>query len=164
MESDALARQIPAESSGVRGERGVLFTITTIMAGAVVGVIALAGILKLSDIEGFHQTLSGWTILPEPVVPLLAVVVPGVEVALAAMWLMPRSRRLAVAVSICFLVTVSGVAVIQHVLYGYVDCGCFGRRSQAESAREGLAWLLGRNIAMIGILLAAFSGRRRACP
>lgn len=164
MESDALARQISTKSSDVPGGRGVPLAIITIIAGAVVGVIALAGILKLSDIEGFRQALSGWTILPESVVPLLSVVVPGVEVALAAMWLMPRSRKLAVAVSICFLVTVSGAAVIQHVLYGYVDCGCFGRRSQAESAREGLAWLLGRNIAMIGILLAAFSCRRRACP
>lgn len=163
MESDALARQIPAKSSDVWGERGVLFAITTIMAGAVVGVIALAGALKLSDIEGFHQTLSGWTILPNPVVPLIAVTVPGVEVALAAMWLMPRSRTLAILLAIFFLVAVSSVAVIQHMLYGYVDCGCFGRRSQAVSAREGLAWLLVRNITMMGVLLAAFACRRRAC-
>jgi hypothetical protein len=109
-----------------------------------------AGIAKLVRIESFRDALSDYGLVPTAAIPLLAGIIPVVELAIAVGIAIPRGRVLAVGMAATLLVIFTG-AVAVNLARGRseISCACFG------AASKPLHWSLPlRN----GLLIAALIG------
>jgi len=93
----------------------------------LLGVLFMwAAATKVTDLAGFAEEVADYRLLPPVVVPWIAVVVPGIEVAaglalLAGVW----TRAGALLVSGMLVVFIAGLS--QSLLRGIdLRCGCFG--------------------------------------
>jgi uncharacterized membrane protein YphA (DoxX/SURF4 family) len=114
-----------------------------------------AGAVKLADPAGFAVDIANYRVLPAWLVPPLAAMLPGVEIACGACLLWPRARRSAAWLTLALLGAFT-LAVGQALARGInLECGCFGAsrapvtvatlgRDLALVAAAGLALALGR--------------------
>jgi uncharacterized membrane protein YphA (DoxX/SURF4 family) len=105
-----------------------------------------AGSVKLMDPKAFARLLSHYDLVPEALLPLVAVGLPTIEV-LAGLALIFDIRA--------GLYAISGLMLLFLVVLGYgvwkgleVDCGCFGPKEMAE--RNGLTHALYRDFTLLG--------------
>ena len=96
------------------------------------GLLLYAGAMKLLDPAGFAEEIANYRFLPE-IAPMLAVVLPPVELALGATLIVAGLRNPwlpAAALGSALLMVVFTIAVTQAVLRGIdTSCGCFGTSS-----------------------------------
>lgn len=125
-------------------------------------VLLLAGILKSIDVVPFLKSLMTWRLLPAHVLPVIAVVVPAMEIAVALGWFLSVHRKAMSLVAILMLIGFSAV-YISHVLsVGVPDCACVGIRSYLESQVLEVMANVCRNLILISALLFGYFGYRPA--
>jgi uncharacterized membrane protein YphA (DoxX/SURF4 family) len=96
------------------------------------GLLLYAGAMKLLDPSAFAEEIANYRFLPQ-LAPMLAVVLPPIEIALGAVLIGARPKNpwmASAALGSALLMAVFTVAVTQAVLRGIdTNCGCFGTDS-----------------------------------
>lgn len=125
--------------------------------GLVAVALGVAGGLKLLDLSAFAAALRGWTLLPAGWIPILAIVVPLVEVGLCIDWLRaPTSTHLPWVLAIA-LISFSVAYLLQTALGSPPDCACLGVLSQFVQVRQSLAEVLVRNAVLLALLVPSLA-------
>lgn len=122
------------------------------------GIFVYSGTVKLVDPSRFAEIISGFGLLPDPLVFPVAVVLPALEL-LAGIGLI-----LAVPGSLA-AITAMLVLFIAVLIYGIrlgldIDCGCFGPEDP-EQAYKGLKAALARDALMMAAVLFVYWSRGR---
>jgi uncharacterized membrane protein YphA (DoxX/SURF4 family) len=113
---------------------------------ALAMIFLYAGSLKLMDPKAFARIISHYDILPEPLLPVVAIGLPAIEVlaGLALIFDLPAGLY-GVSSLLLFFVAVLGYGVLNEM---DIDCGCFGPEELA--GRKGLAYAFYRDLMLIG--------------
>lgn len=127
---------------------------------AIRGLLALlfvyGGGLKLLDPRAFASTLSHYDVLPEALLPVVAVGLPALEVAAGAALLFRLRGSLEVITALLVLfVAVLGWGILNDL---NVDCGCFGPGEIA--GQQSLRQAFIRDLLLIGAASVLFYSRR----
>jgi uncharacterized membrane protein YphA (DoxX/SURF4 family) len=109
-------------------------------------IFIYAGSLKLMDPKAFARTISHYDLVPELLLPAIAIGLPAIEV-LAGMALAMdfRSGLYGITGMLLLFVGILGYGVLNEL---DIDCGCFGSLELAE--REGLAHAFYRDLVLVG--------------
>jgi len=107
------------------------------------------GVVKLLDPHAFARTLSAYDLVPDPLLPVVAIGLPVVELlaGLALVFDLKGSLATIAGLFVLFL-AVLGYGILQNL---DVDCGCFG--AEELSKREGLRLAFYRDLALAGIVV-----------
>ena len=109
-------------------------------------VFAVAGIAKLADRAGTRRAIEGFGVAPR-LSPALALLLPIVELAIAAALLPAASARLGSLAAIALLATFS-LAIARSLSAGSApDCNCFGGLTQTKVGRGSIV----RNLLLAGL-------------
>jgi uncharacterized membrane protein YphA (DoxX/SURF4 family) len=107
------------------------------------------GIIKLLDPKGFARVISAYDLVPEPLLPVVAIGLPLIE-TLAGIGLLFDIRG--------SLTVISGLLGLFVFILGYgilndlnVDCGCFGAEELAQ--RDSLLLAFYRDLVLVGIVV-----------
>ena len=114
------------------------------------GLLAAAGVLKLSDPSGFAVEIGNYQLIPA-LAPYLAAALPATEVLVGlGLILLPVAWRRAAAMSAAVLLVMFAVAVTSAYLRGInIACGCFGGGGDAISLLT-----IARNLALLTVAAA----------
>lgn len=106
---------------------------------------------KFESIPHFEAQLGAYKVLPPQLLPMIARVLPWLEMSLVFLLLIPLTRALAGSIAAALLVVYAlAMAVNLRRGRGEIDCGC-GAKPQALSV-----WLLLRNAVLaVGALIVA---------
>ena len=106
------------------------------------------GVSKLFDPGAFAATISNYDLVPETILPILAIGLPLVETIAGLALVFDRSWGLHV---------ITGLLVLFALVLGYgilgdlnVDCGCFG--ADELNRQAGLRSAFYRDLALIGLV------------
>lgn len=111
-----------------------------------------AGSLKLIDPKAFARAISHWGLVPEPLLPVVAIGLPALEViAGLALFFDLRVGLYAVSGLLLFFVCVLAYGVLNDM---NIDCGCFGPDELAE--KKGLAHAFYRDLVFLGAVAFLF--------
>lgn len=114
-------------------------------------VLALAGLLKLSDYDRFLRTLTAVAGITPPRARILARTIPGAELAVAvALVIAPAVGGVA---AVLLLAGFSAVMVRELAAGRSFDCGCFGGAGDRAASRVTLA----RNAVLMAAAIGAFT-------
>jgi len=107
---------------------------------------------KLADWRRFRAALGNYRLLPEPLVPAVAVAVVALEIAACVLLLLPTLRE-AGAVLAAGLLALYAIAIGVNLARGRtsIDCGCLGVGRRAPISR----WMVGRNLGLAAVVLLA---------
>jgi uncharacterized membrane protein YphA (DoxX/SURF4 family) len=115
-----------------------------------------AGGAKLLAPRAFARVISGYDLVPESLLPVVAIGLPALEL-LAGVGLIFRIRG--------SLPVISGLLLLFIAMLGYgiwqdldVDCGCFTPEELAQ--KDGLKWAFYRDLAMMGAVVFLFWSQR----
>ncbi|OPY72505.1 MAG: Methylamine utilization protein MauE [Syntrophorhabdus sp. PtaU1.Bin002] len=112
-------------------------------------IFIYAGSLKLVDPKAFARIISHYGLLPEPLLPVVAIGLPIAEVfAGVALIFNLRPGLYGVSVLVLLFVVVLGYGVLTEM---DIDCGCFGPEELA--GRRGLARAFYRDLALLGAVV-----------
>ena len=123
-------------------------------------IFIYAGFIKLLDPRAFAHAIAQYDLLPEGLLPMVAVGLPALEL-LAGLGLVIEVRgslTLVVILLLIFLV-ILGYAVWQNL---DIDCGCFTAEDLA--GQEGLKMAFRRDLLMIGATLFLYWRQRSRTP
>jgi hypothetical protein len=108
-----------------------------------------AGGIKLLDPKAFARIISAYEIVPDALLPFVAVGLPVLEVLAGLALLFDIRGSLAVISGLLLLfVGVLGYGIIQDL---DVDCGCFG--AEELSRRDSLRHALYRDLVLVGMVV-----------
>ncbi|MFG0305632.1 MAG: MauE/DoxX family redox-associated membrane protein [Phycisphaerales bacterium JB040] len=130
----------------------VLRCLEIVAAGAAV-VLALLGALKLVELNGFVSALGGWTLVPEAIKPVVAVIVPSAEVVTGLLWFSSRRRTAALA-GVFLASCLAGLSVWQYSVAAPPDCGCIGPLVRYLDTQSTVT----RLVVLNGSMIVAFGG------
>lgn len=100
------------------------------------GLLLWAGLAKVLDRQGSILSVSGYDVLPDTLVRLVAMLLPWIEIALAVLLILGLFVRFAGAAT-AILAGVFIAAMAQAKARGLqIDCGCFG----AGGTGNGVSW------------------------
>jgi uncharacterized membrane protein YphA (DoxX/SURF4 family) len=124
---------------------------------ALAGLFIYAGLVKLLDPKAFAHAIAQYDLVPEGLLPLLAIGLPALEL-LAGLGLVFEVRGSLTTVFILLLLflAVLGYAVWENL---DIDCGCF--TVEDLTAQEGVKTAFRRDLWLIGVTLMLFWRRRR---
>ncbi|MFH5774877.1 MauE/DoxX family redox-associated membrane protein [Paracoccus sp. NGMCC 1.201697] len=115
-------------------------------------LFASAALSKLTAIDEFHGVVRNFRLLPDALARPVAMVLPVVELAVAAGLLIGPLARPAALVAAALL-AVFGLAIAINVLRGrsQIDCGCF-----RNGMKQRISWAtVGRNVVLTALALGA---------
>lgn len=120
---------------------------------AVIALVALAGYMKLWDMHAFVRSLVSWTLVPGEWRTTLAWSIAAGEASLGTAWLIGvLDRARGVWIVLCLVATFT-LVYTAHLAFGAApECRCFGPLMQFEASRDTAVGVVGRNLAMIGVL------------
>ncbi|MFZ5448700.1 MAG: DoxX family protein [Thermodesulfobacteriota bacterium] len=126
---------------------------------ALAGIFIFAGVIKLFDPKAFARAIAQYDLVPEGLLPLVAIGLPALEV-LAGLGLMLEIRgSLTIITALLFVfLVILGYAVWQNL---DIDCGCF--TADELDAQHNVRTALWRDLIMIGATLFLY-WRRRSRP
>jgi len=132
--------------------------VAALLAGAFALLFASAALHKLLDPGRFAAALRAYEVMP-PMLARVALLVPLLELAVAAALLAARSRGGAAAAGAALLLSYAA-AIAVNLGRGRrdLDCGCGGPRERRPIG----AWMVWRNLALaalLGVLLLPASPR-----
>lgn len=96
----------------------------------IAAVFAVAGSLKIVDPIGFARSIVDYDLIPELLVPAIAVVLPWWEVSAAGLVIAGRWRSGALAMLLGMSATFLTLGVITFARGLSPECGCFGFLSE----------------------------------
>ncbi|WP_062136259.1 MauE/DoxX family redox-associated membrane protein [Demequina aestuarii] len=101
---------------------------------SMAGILIAAALPKLVDIPQSIRAVRAYELLPESVVPFVGTMLPFVELALAALFLVGAFARLA---SVVWLLMMA--AFLTGVIWAWstgltIDCGCFGGGGEVDAS------------------------------
>lgn len=118
-------------------------------------MLLLASVHKLSEFSRFRAVLADYRVMPAFIVPVVAAVLPIVEIVLGLTWLFAANIVVPAAATAALLVLYSS-GIATNLLRGrvHISCGCgFGKSTGADDA---LSWgLVLRNAALLVAASAA---------
>jgi uncharacterized membrane protein YphA (DoxX/SURF4 family) len=136
----------------IKTARGFLITMLSsrwpylLVRVALAAIFIYAGSLKLIDPKAFARTISHYGLVPEPLLPVVAIGLPAIEVFAGIALILDFLPGLyTVSALLLLFVAVLGYGVLNDM---NIDCGCFGPEELAE--RNGLAHALYRDLTLIG--------------
>jgi uncharacterized membrane protein YphA (DoxX/SURF4 family) len=121
------------------------------------GLFIYAGLIKLLDSRAFAQAVANFDLVPDQLVPLLAVGLPVLEL-LAGVGLIFEVRGSLGAITALlglFLLALSYAVLLDLD----IDCGCFPVAEM--SARTGVKHALGRDLILVAAIAFIYRWRRR---
>ena len=122
------------------------------------GAFLWAGAVKLANPKAFARSLDGFGLVPEPLLPVVAIALPLMEL-LVGMAVLRRWRGglPAMAGLLLLFMAVLGMAIGQQL---DVDCGCFSVAEQRQNTSAKTAFV--RDLLMLaGVILLGLMTRRR---
>jgi hypothetical protein len=124
---------------------------------ALAGIFLYGGGVKLLAPKAFAVTLSGYGLVPEPLLPVVAVGLPLAEV-LAGIGLLFEVRGSLAVISalLTLFVFVLGYGILADL---NVDCGCFGAEDLARQSSLREAFV--RDVAILGVVVPYLYGFKR---
>jgi uncharacterized membrane protein YphA (DoxX/SURF4 family) len=124
------------------------------------GIFIYAGFIKLLDPRAFAHAIAQYDLVPETLLPLVAVGLPALEV-LAGLGLIFEIRGSLTLIGILLLIflVILGFAVWQNL---DIDCGCF--TTDELAAQDGVITAFRRDLIMIGATLFLYWRRRSRAP
>lgn len=129
--------------------------ISTARALLVV-VFLLAALAKLAEIDRFGEDLAAWSVVPDRLGFVLALVVVWTEIGLAAWLGLGPRRRTACLASAAMLAVFPAAVVIESRLSEDVQCNCFGELLEAQQWRSTLdMWLITNGMIIVAALVGA---------
>lgn len=117
-------------------------------------VFGAAAYSKFTAWDEFEGVVQNFRVLPRPLVPVAARMLPPVEALAAVAVLVPALRAVAGSV-MAVLLAMFALGIAVNLARGRVDidCGCF-----RSSLRQNLsAWLVVRNVLLLGLALACMA-------
>lgn len=136
--------------------------VPTILGGFVALVMMVASVGKLVDLPAFLQSFDSWTLVPEALVPILAVFVPLCEAALAILWAQPRFRARAQVGMLCLLLLFTAVYAAHWIFAQPPACNCLGKIAAYQSSVSDARMVVLRNgILMLMLAFAITQSRPR---
>lgn len=124
------------------------------------GAFLWAGAVKLSNPKAFARSLDAFGLVPEPLLPVVAIALPLAEllvgVAVLRRW---RGGLPAMAGLLLLFMAVLGFAIVQQL---DVDCGCFSVAEQRQNTSAKTAFA--RDLLMLAGVGALGLMSRRAQP
>ena len=125
---------------------------------ALAALFIYGGVVKLFDPKAFARTISGYDLVPEMLLPVVAVGLPIVETVTGIGLLLDIRGSLAVIAGLLgMFICVLGYGISLNL---DVDCGCFGADDLAKQA--GLVRAFWRDLALGGIVVPYLYLSRRA--
>jgi uncharacterized membrane protein YphA (DoxX/SURF4 family) len=135
------ASRAAVQQSGVLG---IVAAIARLLLG---GVFAYAALTKLAHPARLADDIANYRIVPAPLVPWLAALLPGIELVAGVLLVVGVFARAAASLA-ALMLGVFMVAIGQAMVRGLnVDCGCFGGEASADT------WAIGRNLVLLTIAL-----------
>lgn len=120
---------------------------------SLAALFALSALPKLTRPAAFMDSLGSYRFLPGFLMPACAILVPVVELAVAAGLCFPSTRPIALAAAAAMLaVYCVAVGAAWWLGAGGEDCGCGGD----EGVPIG-GWLLARNVLLLSFVLAGLA-------
>jgi len=138
-----------------------LTLVATALRWLLGGLFLWAGAVKLAAPKGFARAIDAFGLVPEPLLPPLAIGLPllefGIGMAVIRRW---RGGLPAMAGLLLVFMAVLGYGVAQNLS---VDCGCFSVAEQA--AHTSLRTALGRDLLMLTgvVILGMLTRTGRKC-
>lgn len=123
-----------------------------LVAPVMLVMLAAAG-LKVTDIAAFRSALESEWLLPAPLATLLALVIPVLEVSVAAAWFLGLRRRVALVGAVLLLAGFTTAFVWLWVVKAPPACGCFGKIKMFEQTQHAAMWTVFRNLGLLGALI-----------
>lgn len=119
----------PAEGGGIVKSK-IHVVVTTTLRWLLGGLFLWAGLVKLSDPKAFARSIDAFGLVPETLLPPVAIFLPIAEIliglAVLRRW---RAGLPAMAGLLVLFIVVLGFAIGQNL---EVDCGCFSVAEQRE--------------------------------
>ncbi len=113
------------------------------------GLFIYAGVIKLFDQKAFARIISAYGIVPEALLPIVAIGLPLLEtVAGIALLFDLRGSLAVISGMLAIFILVLGFGVLKDL---DVDCGCFGVEELVK--QDSLRRALYRDLALIGIVV-----------
>lgn len=128
--------------------------VRTAMPFMGAAVILVAGLAKISDVHAFAEVLKSWTIIPSGARYGISLAVPLMEIAIGGACLLGLWRESMRLVAIVFMVFVTSAYALESAISQPPSCGCFGKLLGWAASHEGVWLVVGRNVAVIGLLAA----------
>ena len=113
-------------------------TVTLVAALTLAGIFGLAGITKLRDLQGTRTAVRAFG-GPVAIVPVVALVLPLVELAVAMSLLVPMARVMGTVGALGLLVLFSVVIAVNLARGKKPECHCFGQLHSAPTGWKTLA-------------------------
>lgn len=121
-------------------------------------IFLYGGVIKLFDPKAFAATISTYDLVPEILLPVVAIGLPVIETVAGAALLFDRPWGLHVISGLLLLfVAVLGYGIFSEL---QVDCGCFGADELNKQA--GLRHALYRDLLLIGLYVPYLYLARRS--
>lgn len=134
--------------------------ISSLLRWTLGGLFLWAGLIKLSDPRAFARSIDAFGLVPEPLLPPVAIVLPIVEIlvglAVLRRW---RGGLPAMASLLLLFMAVLGFAISQNL---DVDCGCFSVAEQREHTSVQTAFV--RDLLMLAAVIGLGVLTRRSQP
>ena len=161
------SQEIPATGNSARfqprPDRGESVVLTWLYHGLRLGLACIfiyAGFIKLLDPRAFAHAMAQYDLIPEGLLPLVAVGLPALEL-LAGLGLIFEIRGSLTLMAILLLIflVVLGYAVWQNL---DIDCGCF--TLDELDAADHVSTAFRRDLMMIAATLYLYWRRRSRTP
>jgi uncharacterized membrane protein YphA (DoxX/SURF4 family) len=120
---------------------------------AIGGLLVIAGGLKIGHAESLASSIAGFRLLPAAAIPVLAVILPFLEVLVGLYVLAGLFTRVAALVAAALLAVYASAiasAVLRHLP---ANCGCFGPNDSATADWPHVA--LDAALAAVALFIAA---------
>lgn len=138
--------------------------ISILLSSAAMMAFAAAGLLKLLDLDTFHDALQTWTFLPRVLIPFVALMTPIFELMVGGLWLIGVWRRRTLLAAMLFLAVTSVAYAFHSVFSTPPDCGCLGLLAKYSWSVDLSTNVLLRNAALFAMLLTGIRLRDGAPP
>jgi len=127
---------------------------------ALAGIFIYAGVIKLMGPKAFAHAIAQYDLVPEGLLPLVAIGLPALEV-LAGLGLILKFRGSLSTIAVLLLVflVILGYAVSQNL---DIDCGCF--TADELDAQHRVTTALWRDLIMIGATIFLYWRQRSQAP
>lgn len=117
-------------------------------------MLLLASLHKMGELDRFRHILADYRVVPDRLLPAVAILVPAVEAGLGLAWLFAGAKAgpaVLTAGLLCLYTAVIGINLARGRVH--ISCGCnFGTSAGGADALS--AWLVVRNL----VLIAACAG------
>jgi uncharacterized membrane protein YphA (DoxX/SURF4 family) len=143
-----------------RGGAVALTWLYHVLRLGLAGIFIYAGLIKLLDPRAFAHAIAQYDLIPETLLPLVAVGLPALEL-LAGLGLCFEVRGSLAIITLLLLIflVVLGYAVWNHL---DIDCGCF--TADELDAQQGVKTAFWRDLIMMGAALFLYWRRRSRAP